>query len=89
MNASSKWNLLTSLAVLAGASCLTNAVAQETTPSTDQKDEPVKLERFVVTGSYIPFAADATAIPVRVVTSEDIQTSGESGDLLAQESLRG
>ena len=74
--------MLLSLALIASVSLSSRAVAQETTPSADKKEEPVKLEKFVVTGSYIPFAADATAIPIKVVTAEDIQSSGESGDLL-------
>lgn len=59
--------------------CLEAQTADVVVP---KKEEPVKLEKFVVTGSYIPFAADATAIPVKVVTAYDIQSSGESGDLL-------
>ena len=82
MNAYSRWNLLAALICMASASFAINAVAQEAAPPVEKKDETVKLEKFVVTGSYIPFAADATAIPVKVVTSEDIQTSGEQGDLL-------
>lgn len=59
------------------------AFAQQTTPaSTDSASaEAVKLEKYVVTGSYIPFAADAPAVPVTVVGFEEIQGTGE-GDLL-------
>ena len=45
-------------------------------------EEPVKMEKFVVTGSYIPYAADAPATAVTVVSSEDIAKTGVSGDLL-------
>jgi iron complex outermembrane receptor protein len=39
-------------------------------------DETMKLEKFVVTGSYIPMAADAIAQPVSVVSTEDIARTG-------------
>ena len=64
----------------AGLAIRVVAQGQYAVPQT--KEEPVKLDKFVITGSYIPFAADATAIPVKVVTADDIQKSGESGDLL-------
>ena len=75
--------LLGLLAILASASGTISLVAQEAAaPAENRSDDTVKLEKFVVTGSYIPFAADATAIPVKVISSDDIQSSGESGDLL-------
>jgi len=73
------------LAMVAGMSCVNRAGAQEAAAPTapaDKKDEVVKLEKYVVTGSYIPFAADATAVPVKVVTADDIKASGEAGNLL-------
>lgn len=50
--------------------------------SDDRKDEPMKLDKYVVTGSYIPFAADAPATPVTVVSAADIAKTGVAGDLL-------
>jgi iron complex outermembrane receptor protein len=47
----------------------------------DKKDEALKLEKFVVTGSYIPYAADAPATAVQVMSAEDIKKTGMS-DLL-------
>ncbi len=41
-----------------------------------------KLETFVVTGSYIPVAGSATAIPVTTIDSEAIQNTGISTNLL-------
>ena len=46
-------------------------------------DEPVKLEKFVVTGSYIPAAADeALALPVQIVTSKEIAQTGVTKSIL-------
>ncbi len=82
MNVRSWWKILAPLAVVATASLAINAVAQEAAAADAKKDEPVQLEKYVVTGSYIPWAADATAIPVKIITFKDIEDSGESGDLL-------
>ncbi|MBI2496537.1 MAG: TonB-dependent receptor plug domain-containing protein [Opitutae bacterium] len=57
------------------------AAFAQTAPAADQKDETMKLEKYVVTGSYIPFSADAPAVPVTVVSFDEIQKTGE-GDLL-------
>lgn len=46
------------------------------------KDEPLKLEKFVVTGSLIPIAAGSPAIPITVIDSTEIEKSGVSTDLL-------
>lgn len=56
------------------------AVAQDNTTTGDE--EPVVLEKYVTTGSFIPYAAEAPAIPVQVVSGSKIESSGESGDLL-------
>jgi iron complex outermembrane receptor protein len=53
------------------------AFAQTTTPT----DETMKLEKYVVTGSYIPYSAEAPAVPVTTVTLDAIQATGET-DLL-------
>lgn len=82
MKTCSRRNLLTLLAVMASVSFATIAGAQEAAAPVEKKDEAVTLEKYVVTGSYIPFAADATAVPVKVVTADDIKASGETGDLL-------
>ena len=48
--------------------------------STDQT--PQVLEKFVVTGSNSPLAADALAIPVTVIGQEQIDESGVSSSVL-------
>lgn len=47
-----------------------------------QSEDAITLDKLVVTGTYLPYAADATAVPVKVITTDDIQASGEIGDLL-------
>jgi iron complex outermembrane recepter protein len=58
--------------------------AAQTTPTTpaSNKDEPQKLEKFVVTGSLIPIAAGSPAIPVTVIDQAEIEKTGVSTDLL-------
>lgn len=59
------------------------ALAQSTSPTGVAADEAVKLEKYVVTGSYIPAAADeANASPVVVVTAKDIEASGLKSNVL-------
>lgn len=70
------WALLSLVLSLGFASF---AVAQ---PAAADDDDTVVLEKFTVTGSLIPMAADTPAIPVSVISSLDIQKSGVSGDLL-------
>lgn len=55
------------------------AFAQTATPAEQQ---PQVLEEVEVTGSYIPYAADAPAVPVDVINSADIQRSGVSSNVL-------
>ncbi len=40
------------------------------------------MEKVVVTGSYIPYALDAPAVPIKVIGAPQIEATGESGDLL-------
>jgi len=72
------------LALLLGASLIPVAVAQTGSASSekDKQDEPLKLDKFVVTGSLIPVAADTPAIPITVLTATDIEKSGVNTDLL-------
>jgi iron complex outermembrane receptor protein len=77
MNNSSVSYLRKPLALLgAGLSVFaaTAAFAQQT-------DETVKLEKFVVTGSYLPAAANSFAVPVIAVDSKTIENSGSSNVL--------
>src|SRR5581483_10236053 len=45
-------------------------------------DEAVKMNTYVVTGSNIPTAADATDVPVAILGKHDIDTSGIINDAL-------
>lgn len=60
------------------------ASAQATSPSAAPATEaaPVKLEKFVVTGSYIPFAGTATAVPVTTIDTQSIADTGVTTNIL-------
>jgi iron complex outermembrane receptor protein len=68
------------LAALA-AFLATSVSAQTAAPASGEKDETVKLEKFVVTGSFIPIASDTPAVPVTVLSASDIAASGVTTDL--------
>jgi iron complex outermembrane receptor protein len=50
--------------------------------STGTDSNVVRLDKFEVTGSYIPYSAEAPAVPVRVVSGTDIEATGQTADLL-------
>ncbi|MDO8545682.1 MAG: TonB-dependent receptor [Opitutaceae bacterium] len=53
------------------------AFGQTTAPAGSAgSSAPQRMDKFIVTGSYIPVAADAIAIPVTSITAEDIQRTG-------------
>ncbi|MBA4135953.1 MAG: hypothetical protein C0518_01400 [Opitutus sp.] len=57
--------------------------AQQAPATTASNDEgALKLEKFVVTGSYIPIAGSATAIPVTTIDATQINNSGVNTSLL-------
>lgn len=58
------------------------AVAQTSAKPGSEKQAATKLEKFVVTGSLIPIAADSPAIPITIITSAEIEKTGVSTDLL-------
>ena len=59
------------------------AFGQAVNPQPDtNKDEVVQMEKYNVTGSYIPYAADAPAVPIRTIDRTNIQSSGIGGNLL-------
>ena len=81
MNNSSVSNLRKPLALLgAGLSLFAAnaAFAQTAAPA----DDTVKLEKYVVTGSYIPIAGTATAIPVTVLDSKAIENTGVTSNVM-------
>jgi iron complex outermembrane receptor protein len=62
------------------AQTATTTTTTTTPASTDQ--QPQVLEKFVVTGSNIPMAADALAVPVTVIGQQQIDDSGVSSSIL-------
>ena len=58
------------------------AAFAQTTTTPDKKDEVVKLEKFVVTGSYIPFAGTQTALPVTTLDAKAIADTGITTNVL-------
>jgi outer membrane receptor protein involved in Fe transport len=67
------------LALFASAAALSTAVAQTAPAANDEKkDDTVKLEKFVVTGSSIKRPADEGALPIAVFTQLDLQQEGSA-----------
>ena len=73
----------------ATSSTTTTTTTTSATPSTSQVtappsngEEPTTLEKFVVTGTYLPMSADAPAIPVSTVDITAIQNSGVPNNLM-------
>jgi iron complex outermembrane receptor protein len=59
------------------------AVSGNAQTSAPQEEKEVKMEKFVVTGSYIPAAADeAKALPVQVIDVSAIQMSGVNTNIM-------
>ena len=61
-------------AIIAAVSVITPSLAQ--TPTVNDKTEPVKLEKFVVTGSMIKRIADEGALPLSVFTKLEMEQAG-------------
>lgn len=59
-----------------------SAQTTATNASTTKQDEPQVLEKFEVTGSYLPPAANSVAIPVISVTAQSIEKSGNNTNVL-------
>ncbi len=77
MNARYLWNRSTWFGVIAAASLSLNAMAQTAAaPTATPPDQPVKLEKFVVTGSMIKRIADEGALPLSVFTKLDMEQEG-------------
>ena len=58
----------------------TTTTTTTTTAPTDQ--EPQVLEKYVVTGSNIPMAAEAVSIPVATIDAMTMEDSGVAADTL-------
>lgn len=77
MNTPCPWNRSVWLALVAAASLVPSAVAQTAPAATEEKNEaPVKLEKFIVTGSSIKRPADEGALPLSVFTKLDLEQEG-------------
>lgn len=75
---------LAAFALVSGIAAAAPGYAQ-TAPATGaatSDDKVLKLDKFEVTGSYIPVAGSATAIPVTVIDSKAIENSGVATDML-------
>ncbi|HEY1849267.1 MAG TPA: TonB-dependent receptor [Opitutaceae bacterium] len=64
------------------AQATTTTTTTTATTTAAMPDEPQVLEKFVVTGSNIPMAADALSVPVLTVDQSTIKDSGVSADTL-------
>ena len=85
MNNSSVSNLRKPLALLGvGLSLFAAKAAFAQSPATDEKkDDTVKLDKFVVTGSLIPATLDEQkALPVQIIDAAAIEISGVNTNVL-------
>ena len=57
------------------------AFSQTAAPTPASNNEPTKLERFVVTGSFLPVSATVTASPVLTLESSELGMSGATDPL--------
>lgn len=72
-----------SLVIGAGFSMFAaNAAFAQQAAATASTDDTVKLEKFVVTGSYIPIAGTSTAIPVTTIDSKAIENTAINTNVL-------
>ena len=81
MNLNSVRKLRAALALIVGAALPSIVVGQTSAPAPDTSGT-VKMEKYVVTGSYLPPAANSVAIPVISVDATAIQNSGNDNSLL-------
>ncbi|MBL9201817.1 MAG: TonB-dependent receptor [Opitutaceae bacterium] len=80
---SMKSNSRSLLTVLAGWMAVSApAGAQTASPAPSAALETVNLAAFVVTGSNIPTAADAVAVPVTIINRDEIERTGLASNLL-------
>ncbi len=69
------------LAVSVGLPFLVAASAFAQDPTTSEPTEAV-TDRVIVTGSYIPMAADAPAAPVAIINAAELAKTGTATNLL-------
>ena len=86
MNLNSVRKLRAALAYVFSAALPYFAVAQDAAPAPSgggQTDQTVQMQKYVVTGSYIPAAADeAKALPVQVIDIPQMQATGVNTNVL-------
>ena len=83
MNTHSVRNIRAALCVCASVGLVSFAAGQAAPANPAVKvEDRVKLESFIVTGSNIPTAADAVAVPVTILGRVDIEQSGLDTNLL-------
>ncbi len=70
------------LSLVATLGLSTTTVNAQTAAPAATSDQPQVLEKYIVTGSNIPMAAEAVSVPVAVIGSEVMQNSGVSADTL-------
>lgn len=67
---------MAALSLTASAGLIPGSAFAQTPAASASGSQPQKLDKFVVTGSYIPVAADAIAIPVTSLNADDIARTG-------------
>ena len=80
MNTGSAWKMRSVLALIISAGLIPAAVAQ-TTPASDNKEETLKLDKFTVTGSYLPVTSIVNASPLVVIERANVGLSGATNAL--------
>lgn len=80
MNTSSRKSLAAFALFMGSAALITQGFAQQATAGSDEN--VLKLEKFEVTGSYIPVAGTATAIPVTTLSADTIADTGVTTNVL-------
>ena len=67
------------LAIVGGLTALTTGLTAQSQPASPAVQ---KMEKFTVTGSLIPAAAGATAVPLTVIGSVEMEKTGVSTDIM-------
>ena len=79
---------MAALSLFATVGLLTVPAHAQTSPSSASKDEPAKLEKFVVTGSYIPTSETSANAGISPVVRIDRKIIDESGQTTVSELLQ-
>ena len=69
------------LALFLSVALASFAVAQTATTAPSDEEKEVKMEKFIVTGSYLPVSVTVTASPVVTIESTDVGQSGATDPL--------